>query len=308
LEPNASAQETDQVAIAPTNEEAAEAWGGVLFDRWLQFRDVVTTQISPFSEEALRLYPPPAGGKVLDIGCGLGDTTTRLAELVGPEGEVVGIDVGERFIEAARSEAADAGVANVRYLVGDVQVADLGGGFDCAFARFGTMFFASPVAALRNVREALVPGGRLCMIVWRRKLDNEWLHRGERVVEEFLAKPEETDEPTCGPGPFSMANADTTTDILVHAGYEEVAMHRCDIPYRMGDDVDQAIDLVMAIGPAGELIRLAMADADREAAERATRLRPQIEAALREAYSEFAGADGARANASAWIVSGVAPG
>jgi hypothetical protein len=75
------------------------------------------------------------------------------------------------------------------------------------------MFFANPVVALRNVRQALVPGGRLCMVVWRRKLDNDWLHRAELVVERSLTRPEATDEPTCGPGPFSMASADTTTDV-----------------------------------------------------------------------------------------------
>jgi SAM-dependent methyltransferase len=236
---------------------------------------------------------------VLDIGCGLGDTTARLAELVGPEGEVVGIDAGERFIEQARRETADAGLANVEYLVGDAQVAELGEGFDYAFSRFGTMFFASPVAALRNVRGALAPGGRLCMIVWRRKLDNDWLHRGELVVDRFLDEPEETDEPTCGPGPFSMANADTTTDILVHAGFEEITLRRHDMAYRMGDTLDDAIALVTALGPAGELIRLA--------GDEAEQIRPQIEAALRDAYAELAGPDGVFAAASVWIAAARAP-
>jgi len=294
--------------IAPTNEEAAEAWGGVLFDRWLQFRDVVTTAIAPFSEEALRLYPPPEAGRVLDVGCGLGDTTTRIAELVGPGGEAVGIDVGDRFIERARQEAGEAGIANVGYLLADVQIADLGGPYDYAFSRFGTMFFANPVAALRNIKGALAPGGRLCMVVWRQKIDNEWLHRGERVVAEFLSKPDETDEPTCGPGPFSMANADTVTDILRHSGYEQIALHRHDIDYRMGDDLDKAIDLVTAIGPAGELIRLATNDADEAAAARARAKVPEIQQALRDAYSEFVTEDGARAQASVWIVSAVAAG
>jgi SAM-dependent methyltransferase len=287
-------------AVAATNAEAAEAWGGVLFDRWVKFRDVVTTQIAPFSEAALRLAPPDPGARVLDVGCGLGDTTLRLVELIGPEGEAVGIDVGERFIETARAEAAEAGAENVSYLLGDVQVAELGDGFDYAFSRFGTMFFASPVAALRNVREALVPGGRLCMIVWRSKVANDWIHRGELVVERFLEEPEDSDEPTCGPGPFSMANADTTTDILVHAGFDEIALHRCDIDYRMGDDLDRAIELVMALGPAGELIRLA--------GDAAEEIRPKLEAALREAYADFAGPDGVSATASAWIVTARAPG
>ncbi len=155
----------------------------------------------------------------------------------------------KRFIEHAAREARATAIGNVSYVEGDVQIADLGAGFDIAFSRFGTMFFASPVAALRNVRSALRPRGRLCMVVWRSKLANEWLHRAELVVEGYLERPDETDEPTCGPGPFSMANADTVSDIMVGAGFEEIALRRCDCAYEMGADMDTAIEVVMAIGP-----------------------------------------------------------
>src|SRR3954454_11891086 len=111
----------------------------------------------------------------------------------------------------------------------------------------GTMFFASPVAALRNVRQALVPGGRLAMVVWRRRIDNDWLYRAQEIVEGIVSKPEEYDEPTCGPGPFSMADADTTSEIFKHAGFEYIALHRCDIPILIGNNVEEAIDMVTAI-------------------------------------------------------------
>jgi hypothetical protein len=137
------------------------------------------------------------------------------------------------------------------------------------------------------------------MIVWRRKLDNDWLHRGELVANRFLEKPEETDEPTCGPGPFSMANADTVSDVLVHAGFTEIELRRHDIDYRMGANLDEAISLVTAIGPAGELIRLA--------GDEAEKVRPQIEAELREAYGELERPDGLYAKASAWIIGARAP-
>lgn len=286
--------------IDRANEEAVEAWGGVLFDRWLQFREVAAVQSGKFSEDAFAICSPQPGERAIDIGCGLGETTVRLAEMVGPTGEVVGIDAGERFVEFAAAEAEDAGIENVSYMTGDVQVAGLPGPFDLAFSRFGAMFFANPVVAMRNVRSALRPGGRLCMVVWRRKLDNDWLHRGELVANGFLEKPEETDEPTCGPGPFSMANADTVTDVLEHAGFETVELRRHDIDYRLGDDLDEALDLVLAIGPAAELIRLA--------GDEAKTIRPRLEAELREAYAGFAGEDGVHAPASAWIISARSPG
>jgi SAM-dependent methyltransferase len=213
---------------------------------------------------------------------------------VGPDGEAVGVDAAARFIDTARREADEAGVANARFLVADVQTAAFDERFDLAFSRFGTMFFANPVPALRHVREALVPGGRLVMVVWRRRIDNGWLYRAQEIVEGIVPRPDEYDEPTCGPGPFSMADADTTSEILVHAGFEEIALRRCDIPILIGHDVQEAIDLVMALGPAGEILRLA--------GDRAAHLHDEVNAALRDGLAEFAGPDGVRAPASTWIV------
>lgn len=285
--------------VATANEEAIEAWNGVLYDRFVQFRHVILAGLGPHGEEALRCHPPSPGGRVLDIGCGFGDSAQRIAGLVGPEGSVLGVDAAERFIETASREAEEAGATNVRFKAADVEATEFEDRFDYAFSRFGTMFFANPVAALRNVRRALVPGGRLCMVVWRRKLDNDWLHRAELVVERFLTEPEESDEPTCGPGPFSMADADTTSHILVNAGFEEISFRRCDLDYTMGADLEEAVALVMALGPAGEVIRLAGEEADR--------LRPEIAAALTEALGELERPDGVIAASSTWIVTATAP-
>jgi ubiquinone/menaquinone biosynthesis C-methylase UbiE len=276
------------------NAEAIEAWDGPLYDRFVRFREIVTTGLGVHGEEALRVVPPRAGQRVLDVGCGFGDTTQRIAGLVGPDGEAVGVDAAPRFVDTARREAAQAGVANARFLVADVQTEAFEERFDLAFSRFGTMFFANPVPALRHMREALVPGGRLVMVVWRRRIDNGWLYRAQEIVEGIVPRPDEYDEPTCGPGPFSMADADTTSEILVHAGFEEISLRRCDIPILVGHDVQEAIDLVMALGPAGEILRLA--------GERASHLHDEVDAALRAGLAEFAGPDGVRAPASTWIV------
>jgi ubiquinone/menaquinone biosynthesis C-methylase UbiE len=171
-------------SVAPDNAEATEAWSGPLFDLFVKYRDLATAGLGAHGEAAMRANPPQTGDRVLDLGCGFGDTTQRLAGLVGAEGSALGVDVSEPFIAAARNEAEKAGAANVEFAVADVQTLELPREFDYAFSRMGIMFFANPVAALRNVSKALVPGGRLCAVVWRRKLDNEWVHRAELVVDE----------------------------------------------------------------------------------------------------------------------------
>jgi SAM-dependent methyltransferase len=286
--------------VVPDNVEAGEAWNGPLFDVWIEYRDTVAEGLREHGEAAIRTCPPREGDRVLDIGCGLGDTTVRLAGLVGPEGHVHGVDVAERMIATAIEEAADASIDNVSFATCDVETTRFDRTFDYAFSRFGTMFFANPVAALRNVREALAPGGVLNMVVWRRKLDNECMHRAELVVAEYLDEPEEYDVPRCGPGPFSMANADTVSDVLRHAGFERIALARQDLPYRIGNDLDHAVAFNLALGPAAEVLRMW--------GDRVDDIRPKIAADLRDVLADYVVDGGAVvAPASTWAVTARAP-
>src|SRR3954453_21146320 len=259
--------------VTTANAEAIEAWDGPLFERFVAFRHLLVDGLGLHGEAALRAQPPQPGERVIDLGCGFGDTTQRIAGMVGPQGEAVGLDAAPRFIETATRETADAGIANASFRVADLEAGPIAGGpYDRAFSRMGTMFFANPVAALRNVRKALRPGGRLTMVVWRRREDNGWVHRAQQIVEEIVSRPEEYDEPTCGPGPFSMAGADTTSDVVLYAGWEDVALTRSELPILVGTDLDEAIELVTALGPAGEILRLW--------GERAEHLHDQVHSAL----------------------------
>jgi ubiquinone/menaquinone biosynthesis C-methylase UbiE len=285
--------------VASDNEEAVQAWDGPLFERFVRFRHLLTAGLGAHGEEALRLIAPGHGERALDIGCGFGETTLELAAAVGASGSALGVDASERFIELAREEAHRSGATNATFEVADVQTTVFDQRFELAYSRMGTMFFANPVAALRNVRHALVPGGRLSMVVWRSKVENEWAYTPQLITERFVTKPEDYDEPTCGPGPFSMGNADTVSGVLVSAGFQEIDLRRCDLPIKIGGDLDEAVDLVMSIGPAGEILRLA--------GERARPMREPVVAALREGLSEWARADGVVAPASTWIVSARVP-
>src|SRR5690349_24746174 len=129
------------------NEEAIRAWDGPLFERFVEYRHLLSGGLGKHGEEALRVNPPRAGDRVLDIGCGFGETTLRIARLVEPRGTALGVDAAPRFIEVAQAEASEQGVQNASYAVADVEAGPVEGEFDMAYSRFGTMVFANPVAA-----------------------------------------------------------------------------------------------------------------------------------------------------------------
>ncbi len=199
---------------AAANLEAVRAWDTVLYERWKSNRKVFVGALDEITEEAFDRFRPPEGGRCIDIGCEFGDTTQRLAELVGAGGFALGTDSSPRFVEDARREAAEAGVENVEFEVADAQTADWDPSYDYAFSRMGTQFFAAPVPAMRAIRGALKPGGELRKICWRRKDDSEIWAETEQVVQRFLSRPDEYDADTCGPGPFSLGNPETTRGIL----------------------------------------------------------------------------------------------
>jgi len=292
---------SDPGAVSPANEEAVRAWDTVLYERWKQNREVFVGALDEVTDELLDRYPPPPGGRCLDVGCGFGETTQRLAEMVGPGGFVLGSDSSPHFVDDARREAAEAGIGNVGFEVADAQTAGWAREYDYAFSRMGTQFFAAPVPAMRAIRAALKPGGGLRKLCWCRKEESAIWADTEEVVKRFLSRPEEYEADTCGPGPFSLGNPETLTGILEAAGFAEVELDQREFDYFMGRDMEEAIDSLLAIGPGAELIRLN--------GEHGESRRPQIAAALAEYYSGWQRPDGSIVGrASVWLVAATNPG
>lgn len=288
-------------AVAPANEEAVRAWDTVLYERWKQNRKVFVGALDEVTEDLFERFPPPQGGRCIDIGCGFGETTQRLGELVGGDGFALGTDSSPRFVEDARREAAEAGARNVEFEVADAQTAEWESVYDYAFSRMGTQFFAAPVPAMRAIRGALKPGGGLRKICWRRKGESPFWAETEQVVERFLSRPEEYEADTCGPGPFSLGNPETLEGILAAAGFEEIELHSREFDYFMGEDMAEAVDSLLAIGPGAELIRLN--------GEHGESRRGEIAEALAEHYKEWQRPDGSIVGrGSVWLVAATNPG
>lgn len=283
------------------NAVVVEAWNTVLFDKFVRFKHLLIAGLSNYSDElfARRLYEP--GARVLDVGCGFGDSALRIAQAVGPSGEAIGVDCAANFVQAAAGEARAAGLENASFFTADVQTDDLRGPYDHAFARFGTMFFMTPGAAMHNIRKALKPGGTFTQVVWRKREDNPWVHDAELCVRDIVpvVEHDKTDQVHCGPGPFSMAGPDMVSAMLKSARFERITFERFDAEICIGRNLDDAIAFAMALGPAGEIIRLA--------GEEGTRLAPRVTAALRETLAKYDGPKGVWAPSSAWFISARAP-
>ena len=282
------------------NARAIEAWNTVLFEKFSRYEHLLVQGLGQHGSQLFDRFPPAPGARVLDIGSGFGDSTVRLAELVGPAGDAVGVDCAENFVTAARDRARAQGAERTRFFRADVEVDELDGPYDAAFARFGTMFFASPVAALRNVRKSLAPGARLAASVWRKREDNPCFYLAQQVVEQFIDQADKSkDDVTCGPGPFSWASADRVSDQLLAAGFVEPTFARFDAPMCIGASLDEALDFARDIGPAGEALRLAR--------QKAGALQGEIERALRRALEPFLRTDGVWAVSSTWLMTARVP-
>jgi ubiquinone/menaquinone biosynthesis C-methylase UbiE len=277
------------------NDEAIEAWNGVLFDKFVRFKPLMTGGLGMHGTRALARHLPATAQRVLDVGMGFGDSSLEIARALGTAAEVVGVDAAQRFVEAAGQDTERAGLENLRFFRADVQTDALEGPYDFAFSRFGTMFFANPVQALRNIGQALRDGSTFCFVVWRKREDNAFLHLAESIAREII--PEEAqihDQPTCGPGPFSMASADLVSDLLLRAGFGAITFERSDGLIGVGASLDEAVEFALALGPAGEILRLA--------GDVGVRLEPKMRRALRSAFEAYVGPEGVRMNSSTWIV------
>jgi SAM-dependent methyltransferase len=268
------------------NQAQVDYWNSGAGPVWVEFQERLDRQLDSLGQTALSALGVRAGERVLDIGCGCGDTTLALAEAVGAAGEVLGVDVSEPMLTVARRRAA--GTETVGFLQADAQTADLGSArFDAAYSRFGVMFFSDPTAAFRNIGNALRVGGRLGFVCWRPLAENFWMRGPVEAAAPFLPPPTPSDPEA--PGPFAFADSSRVRKILGAAGWTKIEIRPHDAEIGVGD-AEATMALTMKVGPLGAALR--------ETPEAA----PRVMQAVREFLTRHEGPAGVRLPAAAWIV------
>jgi ubiquinone/menaquinone biosynthesis C-methylase UbiE len=226
--------------------------------------------------------------RILDIGCGAGETTRDAARMAAA-GSALGVDISAEMIERARALSEAEGLRNVTFEVGDAQSHSFPSGhFDVVISRFGTMFFADPVAAFASLARALRPDARLVMMVWQAHDRNEWSMSIQRSLTGSEAAPRH--RPGV-PDPFSLADQATVERILGEAGFDRVTFANVHVPVYYGTDVDAALEFVGRFASTIDLL----AGLDPASKERALER-------LREAIAARHGRRGVWFDSRAWIV------
>jgi ubiquinone/menaquinone biosynthesis C-methylase UbiE len=279
--------------VTAERNEFVDFWNEILVPKFVTYKHILVGGLSHHSEKIFPTLEVRPGDKAVDVGCGFGDTAIQLAQRVGPNGSVLGIDCCEAFLDFGRKDAQIRGARNVEFVEADVQTYPFTPIYDFCFSRFGTQFFENPVAGLRNMRKSLKPGAVMTMIVWRTIADNPWFGLPKKVVLDFLPPPGE-DARSCGPGPFSMADQPMVTKQLQIAGYSDIDFVPIDAPIMVGNTLQDAVDFQLALGPAGEVYR--------EAGDKAKQQHEQIVAAMKAALAPYATPQGIVMDSSSWKI------
>jgi SAM-dependent methyltransferase len=267
------------------NSAQFDYWNDQTGHTWAALQSQLDQQIAPLGAVAMDALAVAPGQRVLDVGCGCGDTSLALASIVGSGGAVVGLDLSAPMLDVARARGA--GLGQLSFIQADAQTAPFEVPFDAAFSRFGVMFFADPVAAFSNIHAALRPGGLLAFVCWRAMAENIWMTAPLNAALKHVPVPPPEDPEA--PGPFAFARAARVHGILQAAGFRDTRT----APYDRligGFDLDTAVGLAMRVGPLGRLLR--------EVPEQ----REVVAASVREALGTFATPDGVMMAAAVWIV------
>jgi len=235
---------TSAVPVHPTNHDQLRAWDGDEGAYWAAHAEHFDRSVAAYHQPLLDAAAITTDERVLDIGCGTGQTT-RDAARAASGGTALGIDLSAQMIDHARRRAAGEGVTNAVFEQADAQIHPFPPhGFDVAISRTAAMFFGDLVAAFTNIGRAMVPGGRLALLVWQPLAANEWIREisGALAAGRDLAAP-----PPDAPGPFSLSGPERVNSVITAAGFADIELEGITAGMWFGNDPDDAHRFVLGL-------------------------------------------------------------
>lgn len=274
--------------MTQSNAEQIAYWNGDVGQRWAAQQIRLDAMLAPISEAVLEAAAAKPGERVLDIGCGCGETTMKLASAVGKGGNALGVDISAPMLALAKDRSQTH--PNITYAEADAATHRFDpNALDLLFSRFGVMFFANPDEAFANMHKALKKTGRLAFVCWRDWRENEWVR-----VPIMAVRPHVPPQPQLGPeapGPFAFADPARVRRILANGGFDAITLKPFETKVSIGDSLDDAAAYLQEFGPVSRAL-----------SEASPAQKQQAAGALREALAPFANAKPITLGAAVWIV------
>ena len=285
------------IAEGPNSEEI-DYWNGQAGQNWVNENRLTDIMYQPFGDRAVARAEPTSGERILDIGCGCGTTTMKLAKLVAPGGAITALDASSVMLDVARKRTVSATVP-INIVNADAETYALeSGSYDLMFSQFGVMFFSNPTAAFSNFHRALKPGGRISFVCWRGPKRNPFMMVPFNAVRHFMPElaPPDPDAPA---SPLSFASREKVEKMLADAGFVDVKLDPFETDASMGEgSLEECTRYIVAFagGTVGAVIR--------GAGEENT---AAIISALQTGLAPYHKDNRVKLGASAWIVSARRP-
>ena len=276
-------------------------WNGEVGQRWARNQRALDAAFAPLPAALIDRAALRVGARILDVGCGAGETALIATNRIGPRGDIVACDVSAPLLDVARGrvEREAAGGASIDWTEADAATHAFGAAsFEHILSRFGVMFFADSEAAFAHLRYALVPGGRMTFLCWRSLDANPWVSVPRAAVLPLV--PDYVPPPADGPGPFRFADRADLEKILRLAGFKDVVCEPVDRGLTLARSADgsaaaataAATRFVLELGPVSRLVR----DGD-------PRLKAEAFTAVREVLRGHVEMGAVTLGAACWLVS-----
>tara|TARA_A100001037_G_scaffold250541_1_gene233645 strand:- start:2556 stop:3389 length:834 start_codon:yes stop_codon:yes gene_type:complete len=268
------------------NDEQKELWNGWLGQGFLSVEDYIDKIIQPISTIALETVGAREGDNILDVGCGGGGTSIFLSRTAA---RVFGVDISEKMIDQAISKST--AIPNLSFCVADAASYKFEKDFDHVFSRFGVMFFSDPIGAFSNLRDAIVPNGKITFVCWQSPSKNEWINISAEAIKEFQPPDFSPPDPR-SPGGFAFADKDYIEEILDAASFEQIQINPLNVRLNMGKSIDEVLFFYEQVGPLSNLLAGMGSDGPRKDASNS----------VRESIKKRMNSQGLELEASAWLV------
>lgn len=281
--------------VSPTaNQAQAQRWNGASGRHWIEHRERHLAEHRNLTPHLFHSAAIAPGERVLDVGCGCGDTTIMAAlaaggptrEEPGGSGGAVGLDLSAPMLAVAQRLAEEAGAANARFVRGDAQARPLRrAAFDVVISNFGVMFFGDPWAAFASLAAVVRPQGRLAFLCWQDDTRNEVFAFPLRAFAAHAQLPRQA-------AGDLFVDPRRITELLSGTDWKDIRVTPVNEPAWIGSDIDD----VMSYTRGMPMIRTVTAGLDDPA------LSERVLASIAEQYRARQRPDGIWVHAAAWLV------